>query len=288
MLDIAVNPPAFLHCGNDGGKIIICQRHIRRALCHVRTCYAHGAADIRRLQRGRIVYAVSRHGNDFALCLPGLDDADLILRRNSGVYGYMAYLPVQLFFTHLRQLCAGNGFIAFLHNSQILCNGGSRHHMVAGNHNRLNARLPADSHRITHLRAGRIDHAHKPHKGKIAFQFFNGRIFRHAVDFLIAHCQDAEGVGAHGVNQLLRLFHIACGADGQHGIKGALGDDHIFPIDSADNGHQLTIGIKGQLRQSGIFPGQGFLRAAVSHGGIYNGGFRGIPDMLYFSVLDNH
>ena len=87
----------------------------------------------------------------------------------------------------------------------------------------------------------------RPHKGKIAFQFFNGRIFRHTVDFLIAHCQDAEGVGAHGVNQLLRLFHIACGADGQHGIKGALGDDHIFPIDSADNGHQLTVGIKGQL-----------------------------------------
>ena len=44
--DIIVNAPAFLNCGNDGGKVIIGKHHIGNILCNVCTGYAHADAYI--------------------------------------------------------------------------------------------------------------------------------------------------------------------------------------------------------------------------------------------------
>ena len=209
MFDIPVNSPAFLHCGYNRGKVIVRQRHIRRAFCHIRSGNSHCTADIRRLQRRSIVHAVTGHSDNLTLILPCFHDTDFILRRHSGIYGYMAHLFGKLLFTHFSQLRTGNGLISFFQDPQIPGNRRSGNHMVPGNHHRLDTRLPADGNRVTYFRTGRINHAHQSHKGKAVFQLLYGRVFRHLINLLTADRQHTEGVGTHGVYQLLCFIHIS-------------------------------------------------------------------------------
>ena len=87
LADVGVNAASFADCVDDGGKIVVGQCHIRRALGDVGAGDAHRAADVGGLQRGRVVHAVAGHGDHLTLPLPCLDDADLVFRRNAGVDG---------------------------------------------------------------------------------------------------------------------------------------------------------------------------------------------------------
>ena len=161
LLDIGIDASAFLHGVHDRGKVVVGERHVRRALGNVRARDAHCAADVRRLQRGRVVDAVARHRNHLSLFLPRLDDADLILGRDARIYGDILHFRIQLFVAHCVQLRARDRLVAVQQDAQLLRNGGCCHHMVARDHHGFDARLAADRDRLLRFGARRIDHAHK-------------------------------------------------------------------------------------------------------------------------------
>ena len=75
LADVGVDAPPLLHGGDHGGKVDVCAR------------FAHGAADVGSPEGGGVVDAVAGHGDDAAFFLPGLDDAELVLRGHAGVDG---------------------------------------------------------------------------------------------------------------------------------------------------------------------------------------------------------
>ena len=76
-LDVPIDAAALFDGVGDGGEAVVQQDHIGGVFRHIGAGNAHGHADIRRLQRGRIVHTVSRHGRDLTRALQALDDAHL-------------------------------------------------------------------------------------------------------------------------------------------------------------------------------------------------------------------
>ena len=88
------------------------------------------------------------HGNNLALALPRLDNANFVLGGHARVDRNGFNLPVQLGVGHRVQLRAGDGRVLLRHHAQLAGNGGGRDHMVAGNHDRLDAGLAANPGRL--------------------------------------------------------------------------------------------------------------------------------------------
>ena len=100
LLDVAIHPSPLAHGVLDGGEIVVHEDRVRRALGNVGTC-PHRDADIRRLERGRIVDAVARHGDHLARALKRLHDAKFIRRRNAREHRSGTHRRVQLLIRHL-------------------------------------------------------------------------------------------------------------------------------------------------------------------------------------------
>ena len=78
LLDIAVHPAPLADGIFDGGEIVVQQDNVGGVFGNVCTRNAHGNADIRLFEGGRIVDAVARHGGHFAAAFERLDDTELI------------------------------------------------------------------------------------------------------------------------------------------------------------------------------------------------------------------
>ena len=72
---------------DDRGEVVVGEDHVRRLLGDVGAGDAHRDADVRRLQRGRVVDAVAGHRDDPAVGLQRVDDPQLVLRRDARVDG---------------------------------------------------------------------------------------------------------------------------------------------------------------------------------------------------------
>ena len=278
--DIGIDTPALSDSVDNGGKIIVGEGHIRRALGHVRTGDAHGTADISSLQGGSIVDAVAGHGDHLTTVLPGLDNADLILRGNTGIHGDVLHLLVQLLIAHGVQLGAGDGPIPLREDPQLFGNGRCRHHVVSGDHHRLDPRLTAQGHSLLGLRPGRVDHTHQAQQGQAVLQLLAGELLGQLVQLPVSHRQHPQGLTAHLVIFLPGRFQIPLDAPGRHHVKGALDNGNQLPVYPVDGGHQLSVRVKGQLRQTGILLAQGVLLHAVLVGRHQNGCLGGIANML--------
>ena len=112
LFDIGVDATTFPDGIHDGSKVIIGQGHIRSTLGNIRTGDAHSAADICSLQCRRIINTVTGHRNHLTLALPGFDDADLILRRYTGIYGDIFHLGIQFRIRHSIQFATGDRLVA--------------------------------------------------------------------------------------------------------------------------------------------------------------------------------
>ena len=65
-------------------ETVVQEHKVRGFPRHVRALAPHGHADVGRLERGRIVHAVTGHGHDLAVGLERLDDAELLLGYDVG------------------------------------------------------------------------------------------------------------------------------------------------------------------------------------------------------------
>ena len=80
ILNVVEDGLALLNRMQDRREIIIRQNHVRRLLGDVGPVHAHCDANIRLLQRRRIVDPVARHGDNIAAGLQGSDDFHLVVR----------------------------------------------------------------------------------------------------------------------------------------------------------------------------------------------------------------
>ena len=199
-------------------------KHDRGRLArHVRSASAHGNADVRRLERGRIVDAVSGHGHDLAARLERVDDTELLLRHDPREHGRGTYAPSQLCFAQLLELFAGHEVFGVEARLTGDCSGGRR--VVAGDHDHLDAGRPAFAHRIGHARPQRIGKADEA-------QELEREIVLRVRPWLpreggAGDAQHAQALGGHGVHGLrqrgeIRGAEVAKIGDG---FRCALGRD---------------------------------------------------------------
>ena len=255
--DIIINPPALLHSGDNGGKIIICQHHIGHVFRHVRACDAHADSNIGCFNRRGIVHAVARHCCDHAAFFPCADDAHLMLRLHTGINGILIHLALKRLVIHLAELCAGDGPAGILNDAELLCNCHGRIAVVARNHNRPDTRLATFRHGSLHLRPNRIDHAGQADKNKLLLQLLRLKGIRQAAIGTVGRCQHAQGFIRHRFILLqdffalllrqrdcLAAFPYLCAA-AEHHIGSALGILNILPLlRLMDSGHHLPHGVK--------------------------------------------
>ena len=268
LADIVVNPPAFLHCGNNGGKIVVRKHHISHIFRHIRTGNAHPDSDIRRFNRGRIVDAVARHRGDHAALFPCAHDAHLMLRLHACINGIAVHLAFKGLIVHLAELCAGDCLAGVFDDSKLFgnCHGGIE--MVTRNHNRANSRLAALRHSRLHLRPDGIDHTGQSDEYKLLLQRLRFRGIRKAVIRTEGSGQHTQRFVRHRLilpqNFLAfflrqRDFFAAlpdlCAA-AEHHIGRALGILDNFPLSHLmERGHHLPHGIERCLSHAwgGLF-----------------------------------
>ena len=107
LAQVVVDAPAQPHRCHDGAKVVV-QQHQRRGLArHVGAPTAHRNADVRGLERRRVIDAVTGHRHDLAVGLQCLDDAQFLLGQHPGEDGGGGDAAAQLGIVHRCQLGAG-------------------------------------------------------------------------------------------------------------------------------------------------------------------------------------
>jgi hypothetical protein len=61
LAQVVEDAPAHAHTAHDAAEVLVQQHQARSLARHVGAAHAHGDADVRGLQRGRVVDAVTRH-----------------------------------------------------------------------------------------------------------------------------------------------------------------------------------------------------------------------------------
>ena len=82
--DVGERRASLLDGGDDGGEVVVEQHQVGGLARHVGARAAHGHADGRLAQRGRVVDAVAGHGHDVAAAAQRRGDAQLVLGGDPG------------------------------------------------------------------------------------------------------------------------------------------------------------------------------------------------------------
>ena len=140
-------------------EVVVGEHDVGRLLGDVGAADAHGDADVRVLQGRRIVDAVPGHRHDVAFLLPCPHDLELVHRRDAGVDRHFLDDGGERGLVHLGELLAGQHLVAFAENPDLLRYGHRGKLVVAGDHHRPDAYLPAYLHRVDRLFARRVHHS---------------------------------------------------------------------------------------------------------------------------------
>ena len=141
--------------------------------------------------------------------------------------------------------------------------------MVAGNHDGTDTGLFGVSHSLDALRPGRVNHGDEAHEGVVGLVFQGEQ-----TGFL--HGTQGEGQHPQTIFRLLAVDLLDLGAElGSHGdravggeqpdgavqqhIDGALGVQGGTVVGVVQGAHQLAVGVKGQLGQTGVLGAVGTL-----------------------------
>ena len=285
--DIRIDPAAFLYRRYDSRKVVVSQNHVCYVLRYVGAGNPHADADIRTLDGGRVIYAVSSHGGNHALCLPSLYNADLMLRLHTGIYGKLLNPAVEFLVTDLVKLCSRDRLFRTGDNAKLHTDGYCRILVVTGNHNRPDAGLAAFYNRVLYLRAYRVDHTGKSHIGQILLQEFRLCICRDSIPVSLRAAEYAESLISHSlVGGQNRSTHFFChrhplsalhciGTALQHLIRRSLcilNDPSVLCL--MNGRHHLTHGIEGRLSHTGILLLQLRLLISILCGVIDKGALR--------------
>ena len=217
LFDVGKDVPPLAHGGDDGGKIVVGDDHVGGVFGDVRPRDAHGDADIRAADTGRVVDAVARHGDDFARRLQPLHDQALVPRRDAREHARAADARVQFPFRKRVQLRARQHLPFGSGDAQAGSDGKRRLAVVARDHDGADARLRALFHRLARAGAGRIDHAAQTEEDELFFQHFPRKR-------AIGEGEHAQGAGG----ELTRLCQDRRPVRRRHRAHGAVIDAAAF------------------------------------------------------------
>mmetsp|Transcript_32092 Transcript_32092/g.55853 ORF Transcript_32092/g.55853 Transcript_32092/m.55853 type:complete len:421 (-) Transcript_32092:271-1533(-) len=168
-LHVVVDAPALLHRIHNGGEVVVRQNHVRRLLGHLCAGDAHGDADGRLLQRGRVVDAVACHGGHLVqlgqhlhqlLLVRGLRAAEQQVAR--------AQLLLLRLLGQLEEVPAHKGAVRHVlvrpEDVAVAGDGDGRVLGVARDHNHADARPGAHVDGLRHLRARGVLDAGEAHE----------------------------------------------------------------------------------------------------------------------------
>ena len=285
LADVGVDAAPLADRVDDGGEVVVGQRHIGGALGDVGAGDAHRAADVGGLKGGGVVHAVAGHRDDLPLALPCLDDADFVLGRHARIDGDLFDRRVELVVGHRVQLRAGDGVVAVGEDAQLARDGRGGDHMVAGDHHGLDARAAAGGHGRLGLRTRRVDHPHQPEEGQVGFERVGRQRVGQRVDLLAGNGQHAQRLAAQRIVDFLRARQIARDAAGRKLVERALDDDDQPAVDAVDGGHPLAVGVERQLGHARTEAVELVLGNAAAVRGEHDGGFGRVADVLHLVAL---
>ncbi len=122
----------------------------------------HGDADVRLLQRGRVVDAVAGHRDDLAARLQGVDDPQLVRGRHAGVDRAVADRVLQAALVERVEIGAGQRAGAGPRDPQVVGDADGRGGMVACDQHRADARSGRLCDRSPRLWSRRVDDPGEP------------------------------------------------------------------------------------------------------------------------------
>ena len=252
--------PAVLHRLDDGGEVVVGEDHGGGVLGHLGAGDAHGHADVRLLQGGGVVDAVAGHGHQGALLLPGADDADLMLRGHPGIDGDFGDELLEFLLAHLFHHSAFHGFGAGGEDADLLG---------------LLGLLPRGVH-----------HGDEAQEEEVVL-VLQGDL--HGLHPAAGEGQHPEALFGEGLVDPLDLLPLSGAQEGavQEHVHGALGHKHVPSGELVEGGHELPVGVKGELPQPGpVLPDVQFVEAEVlpqpDQGGL--GGVADLPLLVHGGV----
>ncbi len=139
---------------NDGREVVLKQHKCCSFARHVGAVLAHRDADVRCLQRRRIVDAVARHGYHFAAVLQGLHQGQLLLWPHARENIDRRQSMRQRGGVHFGQFVTGNDLAAA--DACLCCDGARCAGMIASNHDHADTGLLALRNRLWDLVAQRV------------------------------------------------------------------------------------------------------------------------------------
>ncbi len=261
--DVPVNAPALPHSRHNGGEIVIRQHHVRRRLRHLCAVFAHGAADVRSLEGGRVVHPIPCHGHHIAPALEGLHNFHLVLGRHPGKHLHIHNLGAQLSLCKPVKLRACHGPVPFPCYAHPAGNGKGCGGVVACYHHREDACPLALGDSGLHPLPGRILHADKPAEDKAAFCF--PVVPGQRVHVLIGHPQHPQGLFRQlpvvrqntGLLPRPQGHHAVApqhpGTPGNQHVRRALGDNPHTASCPVGRGHHLPGRGKGDFPYARAF-----------------------------------
>ena len=248
--DVGVDVTAVLHCLDDGGKVVVGEDHACSVLGHLGAGDAHGHADVGLLQGRGVVDAVAGHGDQCTPVLPGPDDADLMLRRHTGVDRDIGDKGSELLVGHGLHDSALHGLGVGGQDADLPGNGGGGDDVVAGDHDGADAGGDTVGYRLLGLLSGGVHHSDETQEVEVLLVLQGDLGGLQGAAAKGQHAEALVGEEAVGLLDLLPLLGAEAGAV-QHHVHGALGHHHDAAGEPVDGGHELAVGVEGQLAQAG-------------------------------------
>ena len=197
-----------------------------------------------------------------------------MLRRHTGVNRDAGQDLIEFLIAHAIQFHTFNGQIAFMINTDLFGDGRRRDLMVTGDHHRTDAAGSGIGHGNDRFLSGRIHHRHEAHKGQMVF-IFQSKVID-AGHFPLSEGKNAQTfTGIFFIDRQHSLFMFLGERNhtfiGEYAIRtiedliqSAFGQHHRHAADAMKGTHHFAVGIKGQLRQAGIFfPQDGFIHIQI-------------------------
>ena len=236
LLDVVVKVSAVLDRLDDGGEVVVGKHHSRRILGDLGAGDSHSHADVRLLECGSVVHAVTRHGDDVVSGLPCLDYAYLVLGSNSRIYALVLDEVHELLVGVTVQRRALDSLIEVLEYAYLLGDGRSGDEVVARNHYRFYARALALGNSLSRFLARGVHHGDKTHVFKVVLVLEGEGV---AVKFLAGEAEYAESFLRHMLHLMVDvvLFRFSDVHALDKNICRTLGVHYILTVHHVQGGH---------------------------------------------------
>ncbi len=169
LLDVGEHRATGGHGGDNGGEVVIGEDHVRGLFGDVRARDAHGHTDIGSFEGRRIVHTVTGHSHHVAMFLVGIDDAQLVFGRDSGIHRDLLGNALKLIVAHGFQFASCEHSVVWLPYPYFLGYGHGRVFVITRDHHGTNAGRETLANGLFHFIAGRILQSHQTDKSQAPF-----------------------------------------------------------------------------------------------------------------------